>query len=323
MTLRSRLRELVDVEHPILNAPMGGGDAPAELAAAVSEAGGLGMIGGTTAGGTKWLREQIHAVRSMTTKPFGVGLISHLPGASELMEVAIRERVPVIAHSFSDPTPFVADAHRGGAVVICQVRTIEGARQALRAGVDVVTAQGTEAGGHTGEVSTFPLVPAVVDTVAPVPVLAAGGIADGRGVAAAFMLGAEGVWLGTRFLATPEAGVSPEYRRRVLAAGPHDTVLTEVFDVATGLAWPPGVRGRAIRDTFTDRWHGHEQQLRQRVGAATDHPVGDDPVPVALYAGEAVGMISHAEPAGDVVRLLAAEAESVLWGRCSAILDAQ
>jgi nitronate monooxygenase len=323
MTLRSRLRELVDVEHPILNAPMGGGDAPGELAAAVSEAGGLGMIGGTTAGGTMWLREQIHAVRSLTTKPFGVGLISHLPGASELMEVALRERVPVIAHSFSDPTPFVADAHRGGAVVICQVRTIEGARQALRAGVDVITAQGTEAGGHTGEVSTFPLVPAVVDTVAPVPVLAAGGIADGRGIAAAFMLGAEGVWLGTRFLATPEAGISSEYRRRVLGAGPHDTVLTEVFDVAMGLAWPPGVRGRAIRDTFTDRWHGHELQLRQRVGAATDHAVGDDQVPVALYAGEAVGMISHAEPAGDVVRRLAAEAASVLWGRCSAIVDAQ
>lgn len=321
MTFQSRLRDLLGVEHPILNAPMGGGDAPAALAAAVSEAGGLGMIGGTTAGGTAWLREQIRSVRALTMKPFGVGLISHLPGAAELMAVATSEHVPVIAHSFSDPTPFVADAHRAGAVVICQVRTIEGARQASDAGVDVITAQGTEAGGHTGEVSTLPLVPAVVDAIAPIPVIAAGGIADGRGIAAALMLGAEGVWLGTRFLTTPEAGISPHYKRRVLDAGPHDTVLTEVFDLAVGIPWPSGVRGRAIRDAFTDRWHGNEQQLSLRAETEGGPTAGDDPAPVALYAGEAAGLITSAEPAGQVVRRLAAETESVLRAKCAASLD--
>ena len=202
MVLHTRLCELFGVEFPLLNAPMGGGDAPGELAAAVSEAGGLGLIGGTTIGGAEWLVAQIRRARELTDRPFGVGIISHLPNAAELMDVALGEGVRIIAHSFADPAPFVDAAHDAGALVLCQVRTLDGARRAAAAGVDVVTAQGTEAGGHTGAISTLPLVPAVVDAVAPVPVVAAGGIADGRGIAAALMLGAEGVWIGTRFLAT-------------------------------------------------------------------------------------------------------------------------
>ncbi len=233
MSLRTRCTTLFGVEHPILNAPMGGGDAPAALAAAVSEAGGLGMIGGSSLGGAAWLREQIRGVRTRTGKPFGVGFVSHFPGAGELMRVALDEGVRIVAHSFADPTPFVDEAHRAGALVICQVRTVEDARQAAGAGVDVVTAQGTEAGGHTGEVSTLPLVPAVIDAVAPLPVIAAGGIADGRGIAAALVLGADAVWLGTRFLATPEAGVPAGYKDRVLGAGTGDTIFSEVFDLAT------------------------------------------------------------------------------------------
>ena len=176
---------------------------PARLAVAVSEAGGLGMIGGTTIGGVDWLVAQIRVAREATDRPFGVGFISHLPNAGELMTAALREGVRVVALSFADPAPFVAEAHDAGALVLCQVRTVDDARRAADVGVDVVTAQGTEAGGHTGRLSTLPLVPAVVDAIAPVPVIAAGGIADGRGIAAALMLGAEGVWIGTRFLATP------------------------------------------------------------------------------------------------------------------------
>ena len=195
--MHTRICRLFDIEHPILNAPMGGGDAPGRLAAAVSEAGGLGLIGGTTRAGAPWLVEQIRQARDLTDRPFGVGFISHLPGAAELMEVALDEGVKIIALSFADPTPFVGMARDAGALVLCQVRTVDAARIAAEAGVDVVTAQGTEAGGHTGRVSTLPLVPAVVDAVAPTPVIAAGGIADGRGIAAALMLGAEGVWIGT------------------------------------------------------------------------------------------------------------------------------
>ncbi|MDQ1383788.1 MAG: nitronate monooxygenase, partial [Actinomycetota bacterium] len=254
--LQTRLTELFGIDHPVLNAPMGGGDAPARLAAAVSEAGGLGLIGGTTVGGAEWLVEQIRIARQLTDRPFGVGFISHLPNAAELMAAALREGVRIVAHSFSDPAPFVGDAHAAGAIVMCQVRTVEAARRAADCGVDVITAQGTEAGGHTGMISTLPLVPRVVDAVAPVPVVAAGGIADGRGIAAALMLGAEAVWIGTRFLATDECGVSDAYKARIMEATGDDTVLTDVFDLALGMPWPDGVSGRAIRNDFVDRWDG-------------------------------------------------------------------
>ena len=261
-SLRTRLCDLFGVEHPVLNAPMGGGDAPARLAAAVSEAGGLGLIGGTTIGGAEWLVAQIREARELTDRPFGVGFISHLPNTAELMAVALREGVRIIAHSFADPAPFVDAAHDAGALVLCQVRTVDAARRAASAGVDVVTAQGTEAGGHTGLISTLPLVPAVVDAVAPLPVIAAGGIADGRGIAAALMLGAEGVWIGTRFLATRECGVSDAYKARVVAATGDDTVLTDVFDIAIGMPWPDGVSGRAIRNQFVERWENRDDELR-------------------------------------------------------------
>ncbi|MEP6624127.1 MAG: nitronate monooxygenase [Acidimicrobiia bacterium] len=322
--LRTRICELFGVEYPIINAPMGGGDAPAELAAAVSEAGGLGMIGGTTRSGAPWLTNQIRRARELTDRPFGVGFISHLPGASDLMKVALDEGVPVIAHSFSDPAPYVAAVHAAGALVICQVRTLEGARQAADAGVDVVTAQGTEAGGHTGRVSTLPLVPSVVDAIAPLPVVAAGGIADGRGIAAALMLGAEGAWLGTRFIATRESGVSDAYRERVIASGADDTVLTDVFDTAIGMPWPGGVSGRAISNEFSERWHGRDDELRtwaqdhrdEYLALGPEAEIANRPV----WAGEASSFVTGIESARDVVRQLVADAADVLTHRPGAVL---
>ena len=319
MALHTSLCDRFAIEHPILNAPMGGGDAPGELAAAVSEAGGLGLIGGTTVGGAEWLIAQIRRAHELTDRPFGVGLISHLPGTANLMAAALDEGVRVIAHSFADPTPFVDAAHAAGAIVMCQVRTVDDARRAAGAGVDVVTAQGTEAGGHTGRISTLPLVPAVVDAVAPLPVVAAGGIADGRGIAAALMLGAQGVWIGTRFLGTYECGVSEAYKQRVIAATGADTSLTDVFDIARGMPWPEGVSGRAIRNQFVERWDGREDELRAWAETHRDEYFALGPeretAEHAIWAGEAAAFVTGIEHAGDVVRDLVAGATGVLQSR--------
>jgi nitronate monooxygenase len=317
LSLHTRICDLFAIEHPILNAPMGGGDAPGALAAAVSEGGGLGMIGGTTAGGAEWLRQEIRIARERTSRPFGVGVITHLPGAAELQRVALDEGVRVIAHSFGDPTPHVGPAHTTGALVICQVRSVDEARRAADAGADVIAAQGTEAGGHTGTTATLPLVPAIVDAVGDVPVVAAGGIGDGRGIAAALMLGADGVWLGTAFLATREAGIPDAYKERVLEAGTDDTVLTEVFDLALGIPWPQGVAGRSIRNRFTERWHGNEDELRTWAEEHRDEvrAAGADPDVIPLYAGPAAQFVVRRESAGAVVRRLADDTAAVLEGR--------
>jgi nitronate monooxygenase len=303
---------------------MGGGDAPASLAAAVSEAGGLGLIGGTTIGGAEWLVDQIRRARELTDRPFGVGFISHLPNAGELMVAALRAGVRIVAHSFADPAPFVADAHDAGAIVLCQVRSVDAARRAADCGVDVVTAQGTEAGGHTGLISTLPLVPRVVDAVAPVPVVAAGGIADGRALAAALMLGADAVWLGTRFLATHESGVSDAYKDRVVGATGDETVLTDLFDVALGMPWPAGVSGRAIRNEFVDRWEGREDALRAWASEHRDEyrAIGGDRETAerAVWAGESASFVTARESAGDVVRALVGEASAVLRNRAPSVL---
>jgi nitronate monooxygenase len=322
--LHTRLCDLLDIRYPILNAPMGGGDAPAELAAAVSEAGGLGLIGGTTMEGAPWLLSQIRRARELTDRPFGVGFISHLPGAADLMAVALDQGVGIIAHSFADPTPFMDAAHDAGALVLCQVRTVDEALRAAEAGVDFVTAQGTEAGGHTGRVSTLPLVPAVVDAVAPIPVVAAGGIADGRGIAAALMLGADGVWLGTRFVATTESGVSDAYRARVVASNADDTILTDVFDAVVGMPWPVGVSGRAIANQFSQRWHGREGALRVWADEHRDEYLALGPEAEIdnrpIWAGEAASLVNQISSAGDVVAELAAEAAEVLSSRTGALL---
>ena len=319
MSLRTRLCDLFDIEHPILNAPMGGGDAPGALAAAVSGAGGLGMIGGTTLGGVDWLVEEIRVTRRSTDRPFGVGFISHLPNtAARWTWCCGRGRGHRGTHS-RIPAPFVPAADDAGARVLCQVRTVEAAGQAAAAGVDAITAQGTEAGGHTGRVSTLPLLPKVVDAVAPIPVVAAGGIADGRGIAAALMLGAEGVWLGTRFLGTYECGVSDRYKARVLAATGDDTVLTDVFDIATGMPWPEGVSGRAIRNRFAGQWAGREDELRVWANDHRDEYRALGPEAEvdehAIWAGEAASFVTEITSAADVVQALVADTTKVLRNR--------
>jgi nitronate monooxygenase len=301
------------VVHPIMNAPMGGGDAPATLAAAVANGGGLGMIGGTTSGGVPWLVDQIHRSRDLTERPFGVGLLSQRPNARELMDAALDEGVRVVAHSFADPAPFVAPAHDAGAIVLCQVRSRDDARRAADVGADVIVAQGTEAGGHTGHTSTLALLPAVVDAVTPTPVVAAGGIADGRALAAVVTLGAEAAWIGTRFLATHESGINDAHKDAVIGAGVDDTVLSRAFDLVAGTAWPDDVAARAVRSAFSDEWADREDELRSRLTALTDQELESLRHDAqGLWAGEASTFVRGRESAVDIVGALAAEAARVL-----------
>jgi nitronate monooxygenase len=322
--IRTRVCDVFGIGVPILNAPMASA-AGGELAAAVSAAGGLGFIGamGHDAG---WLRAQIRLVRERTDKPFGVGFISYrLPQLPELFEVTIDERVPVIAHSFADPAPYMPAARRAGVKVIAQVQNVAGALEAARADVDAIVAQGAEAGGHTGFNSVLSLVPDVVAAVAPLPVIAAGGIAGGETLAAAFMLGAEGAWLGTAFLASPESLYSENKKQRILEISAADTVLTRVFDLGRGEPWPEHIAARAARNAFVDKWHGREDQIREdRREAGAELAAGlraDDIDTAPVWAGTGVGQVVDQASASEIVRRIAAQAENVLRERSRALLE--
>lgn len=320
--LHTRICDLFGIEHPIINAPMAG-TAGGELAAAVSAAGGLGLIGGSS-GDADWLRTQIRIVRERTDRPFGVGFISSFPGLDELVQVALDARVAAIGHSFADPTPYVAAAHAAGVKVLAQVQSVAQARVAVHAGVDMIAAQGTEAGGHTGYSATLPLVPAVIDVAGAIPVVAAGGIADGRGLAAVLMLGAEGAWIGTRFVATPEGSIASWVKTRVVQATTDDTVLTNAYDLTAAAAFPEGIGDRVLRNEFTATWHGHNNdviarrgELRDIVQSAIDQA---DAQLAPVRAGNSSGLVHALEPAGDIVRRIVAEAERILRARPSELL---
>ena len=318
--IHSPLCDLLAISHPILNAPMGG-TATAELAAAVSLAGGFGMIGGTSGQGPDWLRTQIRAVRQRTDRPFGVGFISSFPGIDDLVQVALDERVTAINHSFADPTPYVGATHARGVKMFAQVQSLAQAKVAAQAGVDLIIAQGGEAGGHTGTAGSFAFLPAVVDAVGGIPVVAAGGIADGRGLAAALMLGAVGVWLGTRFVASREWGGQAWEQSAVVAASADDTVRTNVFDLVRGAPFPSGIADRMVRNGFIDTWQGRDdaimeqrEALQQEVSAAAQR--GDASM-VDVSAGVSAGLVHGVESAGDIVRRIVAEAEEIMRERAA------
>jgi NAD(P)H-dependent flavin oxidoreductase YrpB (nitropropane dioxygenase family) len=223
-----------------------------ELATAVSNAGGLGLVS-FGVNPPELLRALIRRLRELTARPFGVNMILQFP-VDEHVRVCLEEKVPVLSFFWGDPSRFVAPAHAAGLKVIDQVGSVDAARRSAQAGVDIIIAQGVEAGGHiAGQLSTMALVPAVVDAIAPTPVVAAGGIADGRGVVAALALGAEGVALGTRFLATPEANIHAAYQQKVLHSNGEDTVRTTLF----GYGWPNAPH-RTLRTAFVDQWLSQE-----------------------------------------------------------------
>jgi nitronate monooxygenase len=208
--------------------------------------------------------------------------------------------------------------------VLVQVQTLEQARAAVRAGADVIAAQGTEAGGHTGYAGTLPFVPAVVDAVGDVPVVAAGGIADGRGLAAVLLLGAEGAWIGTRFVASRESGEADWAKGRIVAAGPDDTVLTHAYDLALQAPFPAGIGDRVLRNDFTAAWHDRDDEVTARRNELAEQVVAatrtGDARLAAVRAGTASGLIRAVEPAGDILRRIVAEAEAILRDRPARLL---
>lgn len=312
VAIRSALTELLGLEHPIVAAPMGSVSGGA-LAAAVSEAGGLGLVGGGY-GDRDWLRAELARAAEGTRRPWGAGLITWAIDAATVALI-LEYRPRVVMLSFGDPAPYAPAVHDAGALLCCQVQEVEMARAAVAAGADIVVAQGTEAGGHGAVRGTLPLVPAVVDAVAPVPVIAAGGIADGRGVAAALMLGAHGAMLGTRFYASAEALGHDAAKQAITAASGDQTARTRVFDAARGYRWPAPFTGRALRNAFLGRWEGREEQLAADQAARADfaraHRAGE--LDTALvWAGECADLIADVAPAGDLVARIAAEAQEVL-----------
>lgn len=313
MILHTAACDRLGITHPICQAGMATYTSPA-LVAAVSNAGGLG-VHGTLGRSLPALRDLLHTTRAAVgNRPFGVNhVVPRLDEAA--FDLCLAEQVPVCCFSWGDPGDLARRAQRAGAVVICQVTTVEEVPAVLASGADLIVAQGTEGGGHSGFVPLTALLPATVAAAGETPVLAAGGLVDGRGLAAALALGAAGGWLGTRFLATPEAPVSAGWKRAIVAAGPGDTVHTAAFDLLWGQPWPGG-RVRALRNRFTAEWAGREADLARRLpevrGAVWQAEREDDPDLLALMAGTGSAAIDAIRPAGDLVREIAAEAAEVI-----------
>lgn len=311
--IATRLSEMFGLRHPIVLGPMGGVSG-GRLAAAVSNAGGLGLVGAGY-GDKDWLGQELAHVKAAARAPWGVGFITWSAQRSAV-ELALDAKPSAVMLSFGDPRPLGAIVKAAGCLLLCQVQDVAGARLARNAGADVIVAQGAEAGGHGGERGTLALVPAVVDAVDPVPVVAAGGIADGRGLAAALMLGAQGALLGTRFYASTEALGHPQAKRRIAGASGDDTSRTHLFDAVRGLAWPPQYSGRALRNAFLRRWEGRGHELTavlpHESAVYWDATRAGDFDTAVVWAGEAVDQIRRVERAAVLVRRIASEAEALL-----------
>jgi nitronate monooxygenase len=292
--LRTWLTDRFDLTVPVVSAPMAnvsGG----RLAAAVSAAGGLGMVGIGYEEPATITAEA--AVARASKRAFGIGLIAWVAAdRPDLVEAAIDASPSLLSLSFGPYAHQVEVAHRAGIVLATQAGTVDDARRAVDAGIDVVVARGSEGGGHgRGEVAALPLLQAVLDAV-DVPVLAAGGIATARGLAAVLAAGAAGALVGTAFLACPEGQNPPAARAAIVDAGETDTIYTTVLDVGRGIPWPSEYGGRALRNAFAEKWHGREPELRAD-GARAQEPV--------VWAGQAVGLVRTERPAADVVAELA------------------
>ncbi|MGE0857768.1 MAG: NAD(P)H-dependent flavin oxidoreductase [Gammaproteobacteria bacterium] len=312
MALSSRLKQVLGIDVPVLLAPMAN-VAGGRLAAAVSSAGGLGLIGGGY-GDPEWLGAELAAAEDA---PVGVGFITwRLAERPALLDLALAARPRAVLLSFGDVAPFAARIHAAGAVLIAQVQSVAAARAAAEAGAQVIVAQGGEAGGHGGQRATLPLVPAVVDAVAPLPVVAAGGIADGRGLAAALLLGASGAMLGSRFYASQESLAFAAGRAAALAASGDDTVKGAIYDRLRGYAWPPGYALRTLHNDLTARWPGAAEGLDAALAderAAFERAVAQGDTRAApVIVGEAADLITDLPPAADIVRRIARDAEDLL-----------
>lgn len=327
--LQTAFTRLLGLQHPIMQAPMGAGISSPELAAAVSNAGGLGMLAVGRLPPEE-IRAQILRTRQLTDKPFGVNLLLPMYVSGQT-EVCVEERVAVLSLFWGDPAPHVKAAHAAGLKVMLQVGSVEEAKAARDAGVDVIVAQGVEAGGHVrGTIGALVLVPLVVEAVHPLPVVAAGGIAESRGIVAMLALGAAGAALGTRLLASVEAAAHPDYKQHILRARADDTLYTTLFDIG----WPDAPH-RVLRNSVVAEWElagrpppGQRPREGEIIGQAQfsdmTFPVGrygalppstgfeGDVEKTALYAGESCGLVNDLRPAGAIVEEMARQAEALI-----------
>jgi len=314
--ITTRLTERLGIEHPVIQAPMASA-AGGRLAAAVSSAGGLGMIGGGY-GDEDWLSEQFDAADSQRV---GCGFITwSLAEKPHLLTLVLERNPSAMFLSFGDPAPFVAIAKEANVPVICQIQTLKDAIHAVEVGADIIVAQGTEAGGHGEKRATFTLVPEVADYIAAnspqVLLCAAGGIGDGRGLAAALMLGADGVVIGSRFWATQEAMVHPNMHRAALEATGDQTIRSSVMDIARDLNWPSRYTAHVLQNEFTDRWNDDIEGLIARAASESTRwtsawAAGDTNV-ANTFVGEVVGLVNSIEPAGALLHDIVSQAQKLL-----------
>jgi nitronate monooxygenase len=323
--MQTSVTRLLGIELPIIQAPIGGLSVPA-LAGAVAKAGGLGMMAQT------WMtpeeiRASIAEIRAITDRPFGINLVIRQP-QHERLAVALAEGVKVVSLFWGDPAPYLDAVHGVGAIATLTTGSAAEAKRAADAGVDIIVAQGWEAGGHVwGEVSTLALVPAVVDAVGDTPVIAAGGIADGRGLAAVLALGAGAAWMGTRFVASAESPAHPDWVAKILRAAETDTFHSSLFDIG----WPDAahrvLRNRSVEawiaagrppsgerpgegDVLARRADGSEIVRYQSVSARAS--VSGDIEELSLWAGQSVGLVHEVMPAAEIVRRTVADAARIL-----------
>jgi NAD(P)H-dependent flavin oxidoreductase YrpB (nitropropane dioxygenase family) len=314
--IRTPVCDLLDIEHPIALGGMGSAT-NAALVAAVSRAGGLGALGCHYLIPDQ-IRERAGAIRQQTNKPFGLNFLT-FDTRDDSFAAALELRPGVMQFAWARPDQdlkvYFDRSHDAGCKVTYMAGTVPEAVRAAHAGADIIIAQGTEGGGHVGWMASMPLIPMIVDAVAPLPVLAAGGFADGRGLVAALSLGAQGILLGTRFLATTESPLHPNFKQAIVDSDGHDTQLSEIPDIAAGLVWP-GAMTRSRRNRFIERWSGREWSLRQnrvealgRLRAARES--GDvDEGPLSM--GQDAGLIQDIVGAADIVARIAQEAERIV-----------
>ena len=313
--MRTRLTDLLDIEHPVMLAGMGG-VSYSQLVAAVSEAGGIGTFGAAPMRPGQ-LDEEIAAVHRLTSKPFGVDLLAAIPGQLEKdVDSIIKGGARIFVAGLGVPREIIDVLHANNILVGSMCGKVRHAQAALASGCDFVVAQGTEGGGHTGTVATMALVPQVVDAVGDkIPVVAAGGLFDGRGLAASIALGADGVWMGTRFIATPEAHAPNAYKQTLLELPEDGTVVSRAYT---------GKTCRVVRTEWTQHFEDHPEELKRfpeqvgvSVGAGANHmgappEVEVDPKREFMPAGQGVGAVRELVPAGDLVRQIVREAEQVV-----------
>lgn len=321
--ITTRATTALGITQPVALGGMSSGFTDARLVAAVSEAGGLGILGVS-----RLEPDEITAaaaeIRTRTHRPFGLNLL--LFESAESVDAVLATQPAVFSTAWPSPEQDLREifdrAHEAGAVVVHMVPTLADAVSAAEAGADVIVAQGTEGGGHVGLMASIVIVPLVARAVAPVPVLAAGGFADGAGLAAALALGAEGVLLGTRFLATEEAPVSDAYKSALVASDGHETLLSEVPDLLAGLIWP-GAHGRVLRNRLIERWTAREGQLRARreelLAQALRARAQGDTEEAVVWSGQSAALVDRVEPAGVVVERIVREAEEILRDRAGLV----